>query len=88
MLMNFTLMCGFPAITSCFFVHLPKSDHRQSLSEYRPISLIGSIYKIISKVLAMSLKRVLGLFMSPFRTTCLPNRQILDVVLVVNELVD
>lgn len=57
-------MCGFvqefqvnaslpKGITASFLVLIPKKDHQQSLFEYRPISLIGSLYKIIAKLLTL-----------------------------------
>ncbi|CAJ2652296.1 unnamed protein product [Trifolium pratense] len=76
------------AITASFLSLIPKKDHLQTLSDYRPISLVYSLYKILSKVLAARLKKVLGKVISTVQSAFLPNRQILDGVLVVNELID
>jgi hypothetical protein len=46
------------------------------------------MYKILSKILAGRLKIVLGKLISNVQSTFIPNRQILDGVLVVNELID
>ncbi|XP_028102778.1 uncharacterized protein LOC114302018 [Camellia sinensis] len=46
-------------INSSFITLVPKTDNPLGLSYYRPISLVGSLYKILSKVLAHRLKRVL-----------------------------
>ncbi|GAU50237.1 hypothetical protein TSUD_194720 [Trifolium subterraneum] len=48
------------AITTSFLTLIPKKDHLQSLSDYRPICLISSLCNILSKVLAARLKKVLG----------------------------
>ncbi|MCH88921.1 transposon TX1 putative protein, partial [Trifolium medium] len=40
------------AITSSFLTLVPKKDMPRSLNDFRPISLIGSLYKILAKVLA------------------------------------
>jgi hypothetical protein len=48
------------ALTSSFLTLIPKKDHPLGLHDYRPICLIGSIYKILSKTLANRLKRVMG----------------------------
>lgn len=45
---------------SSFISLVPKVKDPSSLSDYRPISLIGCMYKIISKVLALRLKKVIG----------------------------
>ncbi|PNX74904.1 cysteine-rich receptor-like protein kinase, partial [Trifolium pratense] len=48
------------AFTASFLALIPKKDHPQVLSDYRPICLVSSLYKILSKVLASRLKKVLG----------------------------
>jgi hypothetical protein len=42
---------------SSFIVLIPKNKNPVKLADYRPISLIGCIYKVIAKVLANRLKR-------------------------------
>jgi hypothetical protein len=76
------------AFTASFLTLVPKKDHLQALSDYRPICLVSSLYKILSKVLAARLKQVLGKLISKVQLAFLPNRQILDGVLIVNELLD
>lgn len=76
------------AFTASFLALIPKKDHPQGLKDFRPICLIESIYKILAKVLAKRLKKVLGGIISNFQSAFLPGRQILDGVLVFNEIVD
>ncbi|GAU25113.1 hypothetical protein TSUD_274020 [Trifolium subterraneum] len=76
------------AITASFLALIPKKDHPQVLSDYRPICLVSSLYKILTKVLAARLKKVMGNLISEVQLAFLPNRKILDGVLVVNELID
>ena len=76
------------AVTSSFIALIPKKDNPQSLSDYGPISLIVSMHKIISKLLALRVKKVLGSVISPCQTTFMPGRIILDEVVVTNELID
>ena len=48
----------FPKGCNASFIALiPKVNNSQNLNDYRPISLIGSIYKIVAKVLARRLRR-------------------------------
>ncbi|GAU51623.1 hypothetical protein TSUD_414500 [Trifolium subterraneum] len=76
------------AITASFLTLIPKKDHPQHLSDYRPICLIGLLYKILSKLLACRLKKELGKLISPCQSAFLPGRQILDGVVVLNEVID
>jgi hypothetical protein len=76
------------AITSSFLTLVPKKDHPRVLSDYRPICLVSSLYKILSKVLADRLKKVLGKLIDKVQSAFLSKRQIFDGVLVINELVD
>ncbi|MCI06375.1 cysteine-rich receptor-like protein kinase, partial [Trifolium medium] len=76
------------AVTASFLSLVPKMDHPQNLFDYRPICLIGSLYKILSKILANRLKRVLGKLISSCQSAFLPQRQILDGVVVLNEIID
>ncbi|KAK2445049.1 hypothetical protein QL285_016023 [Trifolium repens] len=76
------------AYTASFLTLVPKKDHPQELVDFRPICLIGSLYKILSKLLANRLKRVMGKLISKCQSDFLPQRQILDGVLVLNELID
>jgi hypothetical protein len=75
-------------MTASFLTLIPKKDHPQGLFDYRPICLIGSIYKILSKALANRLKKVLGNLISSCQSAFLPQRQILDGVVVLNEIID
>ncbi|XP_058774298.1 uncharacterized protein LOC131648566 [Vicia villosa] len=48
------------AITSSFLTLILKSPNPLGLDDYRPICLVGCVYKAISKLLASRLKKVLG----------------------------
>ncbi|XP_058726432.1 uncharacterized protein LOC131597777 [Vicia villosa] len=76
------------SITSSFLALIPKNNNPLGLDEYRPICLVGSIHKIISKVLAERLKKVIGKVISSSQSAFVPGRQLLDGVVVANELVD
>jgi hypothetical protein len=60
----------------------------QKLNDFRPISLVGSLYKILAKVLANRLRLVVGNVISETQTTFVKDRQILDGILIANEVVD
>ncbi|XP_058733449.1 uncharacterized protein LOC131605067 [Vicia villosa] len=75
-------------MSGSFIALIPKTENPQGLEEYQPICLIGSIYKIISKLLARRLRKVIDKLISKSQTTFVSGRQILDGVLVTNEIID
>lgn len=76
------------AVTTSFLTLIPKHDNPQSSGEYIHICVITSLYRILSKLLASRLKKVLDGLISNCQLTFLSGRQIQDEVLVVNETVD
>lgn len=64
---------------------IPKSDNAETLNEYRPISLCNCIYKIISKVIARRLKRILSNNISAEQFGFLEGRQIYEAIGVAQE---
>ena len=75
-------------INTTFIALIPKVDSPQRLNDFRPISLVGCLYKILSKVLANRLKMVMGSLISETQTAFEKDRQILDGILIANEVVD
>ncbi|XP_028079334.1 uncharacterized protein LOC114281087 [Camellia sinensis] len=62
---------------------------RAAVKEYfRPTSLVGSLYKILSKVLALRLKRVLLSVIGETQFAFLGGKGVLDGVFIANEIVD
>lgn len=47
------------AINTTWVTLIPKLEGAAKVSKYRPISMVGSIYKVISKVMALRLRKVL-----------------------------
>ena len=71
-----------------FVTLIPKVSSPLDSKEYRPISLLGCLYKLLAKVLARRLAAVMNFIISTSQSTFLKGRNLVDGVLVVNELVD
>lgn len=48
------------SLNTTFLALIPKKRGAKEFNEFRPISLVGCIYKLIAKVLAKRLPEVLG----------------------------
>nr|KAJ0217713.1 hypothetical protein LSAT_V11C300135570 [Lactuca sativa] len=71
---------------SSFITLVPKIKDPLHIGDYRPISLIGSLYKIISKALANRLSMVIGKNIGEAQSAFVKGRNILDGPMIVNEL--
>ncbi|GJW74963.1 RNA-directed DNA polymerase, eukaryota [Tanacetum coccineum] len=70
---------------SSFIALIPKIPDANLVKDFRPISLIGSLYKIIAKILANRLVGVLGDIVNEVQSAFVADRQILDGPFILNE---
>nr|GEY49823.1 RNA-directed DNA polymerase, eukaryota [Tanacetum cinerariifolium] len=73
---------------SSFIALIPKVMDAKFVNDYRPISLIGSVYKVITKILANRLATIIAGLVSDTQSAFLADRQILDCPFILNEVLD
>ena len=75
-------------MNSTFLILIPKKRGAKEFKDFRPISLVGSLYKLLAKVLANRLKLAVREVVSEYQHAFIQNRSILDAALNANEAVD
>ncbi|RVW97910.1 Transposon TX1 uncharacterized 149 kDa protein [Vitis vinifera] len=76
------------SINNTFLVLIPKKGGAEDFGDFRPISLLGGLYKLLAKVLANRLKKVIDKVVSHDQNAFVKGRQILDASLIANEVID
>ena len=71
-----------------FTCQIPKTNNPQQLRDFGPISLVGCVYKIISKILAIRLKKMINKVIDARQSSFLEGSGLMDGVLVANEVLD
>lgn len=68
-------------------VLIPKIQNASRVTDFRPISCLNTIYKVISKLLATRLKSILHLVINHSQSAFLSGRQLSENVLLASEIV-
>ncbi|KAK3221844.1 hypothetical protein Dsin_008869 [Dipteronia sinensis] len=74
-------------LNKSFIALIPKYSNQESMRDFRPISLVGSMYKVLAKVLANRLKRVMNLVISDSQIAFVYHRQIIDSFAIAEEII-
>ena len=70
------------SLNTTFLVLFSKKGGVEDLRDVKPISLVGGLYKLVAKVLANRLKKVVGKIVSSGQNAFVEGRQILDATLL------
>lgn len=73
---------------SSYIVLIPKKDGACHVKDFWPISLIGSMYKIIAKVLARRMKSVMEKLIGESQSAFLVGKNILGGAVILNEILE
>ena len=74
-------------LNASFIALIPKIQAPTVLGDFRPISLIGCIYKLLAKILANRLRSVANILVNPQQSAFVKGKNILDSILVASEVV-
>jgi hypothetical protein len=72
------------SMNATFVSLVPKKAEAVEMKDFWPISFVGGMHQILSKVLASRLKTMLGKIISKSQNAFIGGRQILDSVLIAN----
>jgi hypothetical protein len=75
----------YPSINEIFITLIPKIKDPTRITKYRPINLCNVIYKLIAKVLANGMKKILPQIISLNQSAFISGRLITDNILVAFE---
>ncbi|KAK9133053.1 hypothetical protein Scep_012581 [Stephania cephalantha] len=67
---------------------IPMKHQAHKLKEFRPISLVTCLYKVIAKVLPARLRKVIGKTIVREQGAFVSGRHMIDLVLTANEVVE
>lgn len=74
-------------LNSSFIALVLKKENPLSLEDFRPISLINSLYKIVAKFLANRLKAVIPKIISLVQSAFIAGRNIFESIMSCNEMI-
>ena len=76
------------SLNSTFLILIPKKGGAKDLKDFKPINLVGGLYKLLAKVLANRLKTVVGKVVSDTQHAFSQGRHILNAMLIASEAVN
>ncbi|XP_056698546.1 uncharacterized protein [Spinacia oleracea] len=79
--------CSIPKeINKSYIALIPKIANPSLITEFRPIGLCNTIYKLITKIISSRVKSILNRIISPLQSSFIKGRGIEDNVILVKEM--
>ncbi|KAK3199072.1 hypothetical protein Dsin_022487 [Dipteronia sinensis] len=75
-------------LNNTFLTLIPKTLNPVSIGDFRPISLIGAMYKILAKVLANRIKKVMHSIIGESQMAFVKGRQIIYSFVIAEEIIN
>ena len=85
---SITMACISEELNVSKITLLPKTEDRSRIQNFRPISLLNTMYKLVAKVYANRMKPLLHNWILPSQTGFVPNRCILDNIFLAFESIE
>ncbi|XP_019181390.1 PREDICTED: uncharacterized protein LOC109176414 [Ipomoea nil] len=73
-------------ILESFVTLIPKKDNTESAADFRPITLLNVVFKIITKVVVNRLRPLMDKLVGPHQNSFLPGRSTLDNIVLTQEI--
>lgn len=85
---NFFSSSFLPSSTNATILSLvPKRPRASQITDYRPISCLNTVYKVISRLLVSRLKPILPEFIVPNQTAFVKDRLLVENIVLASELI-
>ena len=68
-------------------VLIPKVAHPENITQFRPISLCNTLYKLLSRILVHRLKPYMAEIINPCQAGFVPGRRTSDNIILVQEII-
>lgn len=83
------IFCFLPKdLNTTILALIPKKSDARQMKDYPPISCCNVIYKVISKILANLLKKILPSFIAPNQSAFIKDILLMEILLLATELVN